>query len=178
MEETKLIPLKDFKEGEEVESEMTFDGDIKFKRKSNVSKGRKSRASGAQFELRVRKDLEEKDWIVDKWSNNVDLVEEKVVAAKKHWKYNPFRKAMMPKAQGTGFPDFIAFQLLEDNKYKIIGVEVKLNGLLSKEEKEKCVLLLNKKIFSEIWIAQKEKQGTRVVVKYIDFRERYKKQFV
>ena len=169
----KVIPIKDFKEGEEVESEMTSGGDIKFKRKSNVSKGRKSRASGAQFELRVRKDLEEKEWIVDKWSNNVDLVEEKVITAKR--KFNWFSKVM---TIGTGFPDFVAFQLLDDNKYKIIGVEVKLNGLLSKEEKEKCVFFLNKKIFSEIWIAQKEKQGTRVVVKYIDFRERYKKQFV
>ena len=38
-----------------------------------VKQGKKNRASGSAFELRVRKDLEEKGWIVDKWSNNVEL---------------------------------------------------------------------------------------------------------
>ena len=35
--------------------------------------GKKNKASGARFELKVREDLEKKGWIVDKWSNNVDL---------------------------------------------------------------------------------------------------------
>ena len=43
------------------------------KKKSEVKKGKKSRAAGARFELRVRKDLEDKGWIVDKWSNNVEF---------------------------------------------------------------------------------------------------------
>ena len=43
------------------------------KKKSKIKRGSKSRSGGGQFELRVRKDLEEKGWIVDKWSNNVDL---------------------------------------------------------------------------------------------------------
>ena len=36
--------------------------------------GKKNRAAGAAFELRVRKDLESQGWIVDKWSNNVEHV--------------------------------------------------------------------------------------------------------
>ncbi len=47
------------------------------KKKSEVKKGRKSRAKGARFELKVREDLESKGWIVDKWSNNVEFVEDK-----------------------------------------------------------------------------------------------------
>ena len=39
----------------------------------NKIRGKKARASGQRFELKVRKDLESKDWIVDKWSNNVEF---------------------------------------------------------------------------------------------------------
>ena len=39
----------------------------------NVKRGKKNKASGAAFELRVRSDLEEKGWIVDKWSKNVEF---------------------------------------------------------------------------------------------------------
>ena len=35
--------------------------------------GRKNRKSGADFERRVRANLESKGWIVDKWSNNVEF---------------------------------------------------------------------------------------------------------
>ncbi len=38
-----------------------------------VAKGKKNKLKGARFELKVRKDLEAKGWIVDKWTNNVDL---------------------------------------------------------------------------------------------------------
>ncbi|MBU2576651.1 MAG: hypothetical protein KKF50_02925 [Nanoarchaeota archaeon] len=43
------------------------------KERVRIKRGGKARAAGGQFELRVRKDLEAKGWIVDKWSNNVDL---------------------------------------------------------------------------------------------------------
>lgn len=36
-------------------------------------RGKKSRAQGGVFEKRVMADLEEKGWIVDKWTNNVEL---------------------------------------------------------------------------------------------------------
>jgi hypothetical protein len=138
------------------------------KEKIKVTKGRKSKASGAKFELKVRLDLEEKGWFVDKWSNNFDLEVGNVIAAKR--KFNPHWRGM---TAGTGFPDFIAFQLLDEKKYKVIGVESKSNGLLSKEEKEKCVALLGKKVFNEILIARKKKVGRRVLVEYVDFEEKY-----
>ncbi|MDP2947494.1 MAG: hypothetical protein Q8N88_05255 [Nanoarchaeota archaeon] len=142
----------------------TWDSDGKIgqqKKKSEMKKGKKSKLSGNKFEVVVRKDLEEKGWVVSKWSNNVDLDEKKIISAKR--KFNPFSKVM---ALGTGFPDFIAFQNIGEN-YKIIGVEVKLNGLLDKEEKEKCEFYLEKKTFNEIWIASKGENG----IKYIDVKE-------
>ena len=63
------------------------------KKKVNVKKGKSSKARGARFELKVRKDLESKGRVVDKWTNNVDLEGDKIVAAKK--KFNPFSKAML-----------------------------------------------------------------------------------
>ena len=92
------------------------------------SQGKRNKTAGARFELKVRKDLESKGWIVDKWSNNVEfsngimsdkLMKEitsgklrqlsgKLIPAKR--KYNPFKRVM---AIGTGFPDFICFRIAE-----------------------------------------------------------------
>ncbi|MEA3413952.1 MAG: hypothetical protein U9Q99_00285 [Nanoarchaeota archaeon] len=143
-------------------------GQPKFKSKTKKKTGKVARAQGAQFELRVRKDLEEKKWILDKWSNNIDLEENKLGPAKRV--YNPFKKALVI---GTGFPDFVAIQYLSNKTYRVIGVEVKMNGLLSKIEKEKCKWYLKNKIFSEIWIAKKEKEKNRIKIIYIDFQEKY-----
>ena len=145
-------------------------GNLILKRRAKVQGGRRSRAAGARFELKVREDLASKGWIVDKWSNNVDLEKGLLVKAKR--KYNPFKKVL---GIGTGFPDFVAFQLLGDGKYNVIGVEVKMNGLLSKTEKEKCVFYLKNEIFRDIWIAKKSKE--RGKIEYDDFKERYKKLF-
>ncbi len=151
----------------------------KQKKKSNVKRGGLSRGQGARFELKVRKDLEDKGRVVDKWSNNVDLPskddsgepdEGKVVQAKR--KYNPFSRAMVI---GTGFPDFISIKHVNSGLYSVIGVEVKMNGILSKIEKEKCAWYLKKEIFSQIWIAKKgEKRGK---IKYDDFQEKYGKKY-
>lgn len=127
--------------------------------------GKKSRAAGARFELKVRNELEKQGWIMDKWTNNVDLEENKLVKAKR--KYNPFKKVMVI---GTGFPDFIAFKRKGKN-YEIIGVEVRGSGWLDKSEKEKCKFLLNKKIFSKILIAKKGKK--RGEIEYINFKKKY-----
>jgi len=138
------------------------------KKKSKVKKGKLSKAQGARFELKVRGDLELKEWIVDKWTNNVDLVEGKLVKAKR--KYNPFKKMLIV---GTGFPDFLAFKKIGEESYDVIGVEVKMNGILSKIEKEKCRWYLKNGIFSQIWIAKKgDKRGS---IEYVDFVERYNK---
>jgi len=153
--------------------ETSWEGGIpKIKKKSNVKKGRKSRAVGGRFELKVRKDLEDKGRVVDKWSNNVDLEKGEIVPAKR--KYNPFRKAMVI---GTGFPDFVSIKHIYEGSYSVIGVEVKINGKLSKEEKEKCAWYLKRKIFSEIWIARAVKKGRRIEIKYDDFLETYGKKY-
>jgi len=132
------------------------------KKKTNIKRGSKSKAAGGQFELRVRKDLEEKGWVVDKWSNNLE--DGKMVPAKR--KFNPFNKVM---TIGTGFPDFVCFQRMKDKLCKVIGVEVKMNGTLSRVEKEKCAWYLERGIFSEILVASKVKEKNRVRVVYTDF---------
>jgi len=142
------------------------------KKKSNIKKGRKSRAAGNRFELKVRKDLEHKGRVVDKWSNNVDLEKGEIVPAKR--KYNPFRKVMVI---GTGFPDFISIKHVHNGVYSVIGIEVKINGILSKIEKEKCGWYLKKKIFSEIWIAKSIKKGRKIEIKYDDFLETYGEKY-
>jgi len=149
----------DEKIGEEIKTKTNF-----------VKQGRLNRAAGARFELRVRKDLEEKGEILDKWSNNVDLEKDKLIPAKR--KYNPFLKAL---SIGTGFPDFVAFKRINEDKFEVMGVEVKTRGLLDKEEKEKCRWLLDKKIFSKILIAKMVKEGVRVKIEYINFAEKYNK---
>jgi len=148
---------------EEYKTEWDKDGKIGIqKEKSKIKKGKKSKASGGEFELRVRKDLETKGWVVDKWSNNVDLALMKIHPAKR--KFNPFSKVM---AIGTGFPDFVALQKRE-KFYEVIGVEVKTNGTLNKEEKAKCKFYLDNGIFSEILIAKKKKVKNRVSIEYVE----------
>ena len=85
-------------------------------------------------------------------------------------KFNPFTKSLMMNT--AGFPDFIAFKRIEEG-YDIIGVEVKVNGLLSREEKEKCHWLLENKIFSRVLVAKIGKK--RGEVEYIDFAKKYNK---
>ena len=131
--------------------------------------GKKNRAAGARFELKVRNNLESEGWIIDKWTNNFDLEEKKLIKAKR--KYNPFKKVL---GIGTGFPDFIAFRLKKKD-YEIIGVEVKGNGWLDKNEKEKCKFLIKKKIFSRILIAKKGKKKGEI--EYDNFVEKYGKKY-
>ena len=162
------------------------------KKKSKVEGGRKTRSQAGRFELKVRRDLENNGKIVDKWNNNVDLSPRddsgepdegaplgvpqsterrgKLIIAKR--KYNPFSKAM---TIGTGFPDFISIKRIYEGAYSVIGVEVKINGVLSRIEKEKCAWYLQKKIFSAIWIAKKGKK--RGEIAYDDFQEKYGKKY-
>ena len=84
-------------------------------------------------------------------------------------KFNPYTKSLIMNS--GGFPDFVAIKFIREGIYDIIGVEVKMNGSLSREEKEKCRWLLEKNIFSQILIAKKsDKRGE---VEYVDFKERY-----
>jgi len=132
-----------------------------------VSMGKKSRAVGKRFEIRVRQDLESKGWIIDRWINNV-LFEGNGRLAPAKPKYNPFTKQLM-MAIG-GFPDFIAYSKAGDvdDRRIVIGVESKIAGTLDAIEKEKCKWLLDNQIFSKIFIASK---GTkRGEIKYNEFQ--------
>jgi len=144
------------------------------KKEVQVTQGKKNRASGARFELKVRKDLEAHNWITDKWTKNVDLEKGELIPAKR--KFNPFNRIM---SIGTGFPDFIGFTPIIGEKkddyqvYKVIGVEAKSNGTLDKIEKEKCEFLLEREIFKNILIAKKSDKKGKII--YIDFKT--KKEF-
>lgn len=155
---------------EETKHKIDFDekGNIIYKDKKKIEIGGKSKLKGSQFELRVRNDLENKGWIVDKWTNNIDLDEKKIISAKRRMGFA--KKNLRIMTIGTGFPDFIAFQPIENSSYKIIGVEVKTNGKLSKIEKEKCKFYLEKKTFSQIWIAKKQKEKKRIKIIYEEFK--------
>lgn len=146
------------------------------KKKKRSIRGRKSRAAGRRFELKVRNHLQkEKGWIVDKWSNNVDLKKGELVKVK-----NKFLGPGKPIMLGAGFPDVIAFKKNGgDDNYEIIGVEVKGNGYLKKVERKKCRWLLKNNIFSKIFIASKHKDSNdrrRTLIKYTDFKDKYPSQ--
>ena len=117
---------------------------------------KRARAAGARFELKVRVLLEKDGWIIDKWTNNVDLKERKLIKVK-----NKFFGPKIPMMLGSGFPDFIGFKRKGKN-YEIISVEVRTNGYLKKEEIEKCKFLLKKKIFNKILIAKKAKKEEKL----------------
>jgi len=153
---------------EEIKYKATFDeqGNVILKEKAKIKSGKRSKGAGARFELAVRKHWENQGWILDKWTNNIDLEQQQIIAAKR--KFNPFRRVM---TIGTGFPDFIAIKKIDEGRYDIIGIEVKMNGLLSKEEKQKCKVYLDKGIFSQLLIAKKaDKRGE---IEHVDFKERY-----
>lgn len=113
--------------------------------------GRKARKDGGIFERRVRANLEEQGFIVTKWMNQVDFEKNKVIPAPH--KFNFFTKSITP---GQGFPDFLAYKI---HSGRIIGVESKSRKYLDKEEKKKCKWLLENKIFDEIRVGFKDKNG-------------------
>jgi len=45
--------------------------------KKKRTQGKKNRAAGGRFELKVRAELEKQGWIVSKWQNNVEFEEVK-----------------------------------------------------------------------------------------------------
>jgi len=153
-----------------------------------VIQGRKNRASGQQFERRVKADLQSKGWIVDRWMSNVGWIISVPKGEEffKNGKDNIIDKfgrlfSARPKMLGTkivnvwtGFPDFICFKSFSNQHvfiepvYEVIGVEVKSNGYLTKEEKDKCKWLLDNNIFSKILIAKKGVKRGEIV--YDEFK--------
>jgi len=118
--------------------------------------GKANRAAGKRFELKVREDLENKGWIVFRNSNDVEYSKEEDVGineevgdkifksdvqtirfvkfkqAKSKW--NPFTK--MPMSIQSGFPDFVCI-IYRGTYFEVQFVECKVNGMLSKIERDK-----------------------------------------
>jgi len=82
----------------------------------NKLRGKKARAAGLRFELKVRKDLESNGWIVSKWMNNLEPQKLQSYFLDKIYKLVPakhkFRGKGIPMAIGTGFPDFLCIHRL------------------------------------------------------------------
>ncbi len=161
---------------------------------NKIKQGRRNRINGSNFERLVRKDLESKGWIVSKWQNNIETGSDKTGwLVKSLWKMIP-SKASRFRLSTTGFPDFIVlkdiqvigisedaftFPELEMRKvdpYKgtfnlkdIIFVECKINGTLSKEEKEKVKWYLENNVCSKFLVASKYKEENRIKIKYEEF---------
>lgn len=147
-----------------------------------VKRGKKSRKEGKDFEIRVRSNLVEKGWIVNRFDN--DVKEGKLVQAKTSWRRTPH--GMFPMNLSPGMPDFVCFKLvtrvmtscflpgeegeqLIDKHYDVIAVECKITGTLDKLEKQKCQWYLDNHIFSRILIAYKTKEKNRIKVNYKEF---------
>lgn len=119
--------------------------------------GRKSRRSGKAFENEVRRDLEKRGYTVCKWTNIVDITEDKIIPAKS--KFNPFTKRTM--SEGSGFPDFVAFKIIFKNTtkegptqyFKVMGVESKKSKYLDAKEKRMCRWYNDHNTFSKIYVA-------------------------
>jgi len=87
------------------------------------TQGKKNREAGQRFELKVKIDLESKGWVIDRWTNNVELpttiisadskdlvrIENKgkLVTATPKTLFINGRRVIIN--MWTGFPDFIAF---------------------------------------------------------------------
>lgn len=112
-----------------------------------VKRGKKSRAQGGMFEKRVRADLEEKGWVIDKWTNNVEFepiaesIRKQIELTGSGWLNGKVGKLVQAKPKflfinggmrmvgnSSGFPDFIAMRVA----YDLIGV----NGINPKTNKK------------------------------------------
>jgi hypothetical protein len=142
------------------------------KKKDYSAQGKRNRAAGGRFELKVREDLESMGWTLSKWMNTLEKGKEgfyKLVPSKR--KYNPYSKAFVI---GTGFPDFVCFKKKGDD-FEVIGVEVKKNGYLDQVEKGMCLWLIENKIFSRLLMAKAKKEGRAIKIEYVDVEKKLKK---
>ena len=100
--------------------------------------GKRNRRAGLDFEREVRMQLEEEGWIVNKHSNNIDLINNRFVPAKSN------RFGMR---QG-GFPDFMIIRSASWLKgrphFLVKFVECKKGKYLNGEEKDKMQWLTSR----------------------------------
>ena len=92
--------------------------------------GKANRRKGYNFEVKVRKKFEDEGWIVDKWTNNIDLEKGEICKAK----HNRFHGS-------TGFPDFVIMKRNGEGLYDVMLVECKMKKYLDKTETAKIHLL-------------------------------------
>lgn len=120
---------------------------------------KENRKKGAEFERKVRKDLEKKGLIVIKNPNNVDLENNTFTGGKP--KFNPITKRIM--MMSGGFPDFLIIEPKDKNvlERKIYFVECKVNGYLNPTERQK-VKWIKDNLQLETYVAKKEGE-----IKYI-----------
>jgi len=133
--------------------------------KAKIKQGKRNRAAGKRFELKVRADLEKQGWIVFRNSMDVskpiqtDIGEYERFFKQTTGHWNPFTKSIMMAS--SGFPDFIAIKvhdLSTPQTYLVQFVEAKSNGYLDKEEREKVKWLLEKLCIKTL-IAKKGEGG-------------------
>jgi hypothetical protein len=133
------------------------------KEKSRI--GKRSRALGKQFEVRVRKDLEGMGFVVCRFDGNV--VDGKLVQSKP--KFNPYTKRIMNMS--SGFPDYIAYKIrkvFHENLTVVYMVECKMTGKLDKEEKEKAKWYKDNNLCHKFYIAKKIKVKNKIEIEYLD----------
>lgn len=126
-----------------------------------IKRGKQSRAQGGAFEKRVRADLEEKGWIVDKWSNNVEFDKNEATMNPEHsiskgivrkefdggqWikkitygklvpakpKYLFINGSMRMVGNSSGFPDFIAIRNVDLTSF---GTKFEVKEVIGVESK-------------------------------------------
>ena len=125
--------------------------------------GKLNRKRGADFERRVRNDLVDDGFVVNRWSKGVDFEDDKLVDSR------PLFINGRVLNISSGFPDFMIYQ---PAVFEVEGVECKINGKLDAEEKRMAKWLLDKKIFAKLWIASKVKEGNRIKIKYEEFSDK------
>ena len=121
--------------------------------------GKRNRRRGSDWEREVRTDLESQGYIVSKWMNQIENMGDHYLISPCRPKFNPFLKRVVMLA--GGFPDFIAFKPGEP----CIAVECKLNGSLTREEKDKIKGYLELRVFSRFLVGYKTKDGA------LDYKE-------
>ena len=128
-----------------------------------VKQGKRNRINGADFERRVRRELEKQGWIVSKWQNNLDYPKENInlpSEKRKDFECIP-AKASRFRLSSTGFPDFICYQR---SPRVLIFVEVKTNGKLDKQEREKAKWYLDNDYCDRFFVASKYKEKNRIQI--------------
>lgn len=154
-----------------------------------VKQGKRNRAAGADFERRTRKNLEEKGWMVSKYQNNLNY---EFIDDNFNGDYVSIpARASKFRLSSTGFPDLITYKIIgckycmeelglsetediETSEHKLFDVqfyECKVNGQLSKEERQKAKWYLDNNHCSKFYIVSKQKVKNRIHIIYTDFND-------